>query len=136
MRLKKKRGSVVKFAIPMFTLVIIFISMIMLFTYLKDFDKKDNVSIIVREYLLKMETEGYLTSSDETSLISKLSDCGVKNISLVGTTKSEVGYGNQIVLSVNGDMEISSFDVLDIFNIKEKKTTAKIAEYRTSTAKN
>ena len=92
MKLKKKKGSISKFGIPLFTIVAVFSIIVMFITYLNDFDKKDNVGIIAREYLLRMETEGYLNSTDEAELIKDLTECGVKNISLSGTTKNKVGY--------------------------------------------
>jgi len=55
-----------------------------------------------RETLLVMETEGYLKPDEQSKLVSSLEDKGLTNISLNGTTLSEVGYGNDITLSIKG----------------------------------
>lgn len=55
-----------------------------------------------RETLLVMETEGYLKSDEQSRLLSELNDLGLHNISLDGTTQSEVGYGSDIRLNIKG----------------------------------
>lgn len=55
-----------------------------------------------RETLLVMETEGYLKPDEQSRLVSSLEDKGLTNISLNGTTLSEVGYGNDITLNIKG----------------------------------
>lgn len=133
---KKKKGSVSKFGIPLFTIVAIFAILTMVITYLSDVDKKDTVDIIAREYLLRMEADGYLNSADENDLLEDLANCGMKNISLTGTTKSRVGYGKKITIAIQGQIEITSYTVEDLFkitktpklidvNIKPKSSTAK-----------
>ncbi len=80
---------------------------------------KASVSQISRQYILKMETYGYLTENDRDNLIRSLSESGLENISLAGTDTSEVGYGNEIKLYISGSAEGG-------YEIKE---------FRTSTAK-
>lgn len=55
-----------------------------------------------RETMLVMETEGYLTADEQKRLLSSLEDLGLSNISLDGTTMSEVGYGSDIFLNIKG----------------------------------
>ena len=80
---------------------------------------KSSVSQISRQYILKMETYGYLTGEDRDDLVSALSGVGLENISLAGTDMSEVGYGNKISLYIHGTTEAGY----------------EINEFRTSTAK-
>ena len=80
---------------------------------------KSSVSQISRQYILKMETYGYLTEDDKEGLVKSLSDTGLESISLAGTDMAEVGYGNEIKLYISGTTE-------DGYEIKE---------FRTSTAK-
>jgi len=56
----------------------------------------------VPETLLIMETEGYLKPADKAILIAELESYGLYNISLSGTTMSEVNYGDRIYLKVSG----------------------------------
>ena len=55
-----------------------------------------------REYMLIMETEGYLPAADQTALIAELESYGLYNISLSGTTMREVNYGDRIYLKISG----------------------------------
>lgn len=80
---------------------------------------KASVSQISRQYILKMETYGYLTENDRDNLVRSLAEIGLENISLAGTDMSEVGYGNEINLYISGLAEGG-------YEIKE---------FRTSTAK-
>ena len=80
---------------------------------------KSSVSQISRQYILKMETYGYLTDGDRDGLVDSLAETGLRNISLAGTDMSEVGYGNEIKLYISGSTEEG----------------CEIREYRTSTAK-
>lgn len=57
---------------------------------------------IERTYIAAMETEGYLSPEKQEELIDDLMELGVYNISLAGTTTTEAGYGNIIILSVTG----------------------------------
>ena len=80
---------------------------------------KASVSQVSRQYILKMETYGYLTEGDRDNLIDSLAEAGLTNISLAGTDMSEVGYGNEIKLYISGSTEEGY----------------EIREFRTSTAK-
>lgn len=135
MKLKKKKGSIAKFGIPLFTIVAVFSVVVMLVTYLSDYDGKDRADLVAREYLLRMETQGYLNSTDESELYKDLSDLGMKNISITGTTRSKVGYGKKITLSIKGQLEISNYTVTDIFKITKTSQLANININKSSTAK-
>lgn len=135
MKLKKKEGSIAKFGIPLFTMVAVFSIIVMFITYLNDIDKKDSVEIVAREYILKMETVGYLNSSDEADLYKDLEKLGVKNISIEGTTRSKIGYGKKITLSIKGQMEVTSYNVQNMFKITNTPKLVEISEQKSSTAK-
>ena len=82
-----------------------------------------------------METEGYLIPTDEEQLINELKDLGVKNINLTGTTLSNVGYGNKITLSVNGDLEIKKYNLNNLFSVNKEVSTLSINILKSSIAK-
>lgn len=135
MKLKKKKGSIAKFGIPLFTIVAVFSIVVMLVTYLSDVDKKDSVDIIAREYLLKMETEGFLNSTDETELYKDLAKIGVKNVSLTGTTRAKVGYGKKINLVIKGQVEVTSYSIENMFKITKVPKLINTGVNKSSTAK-
>jgi|GEM_PF-121028 hypothetical protein len=55
-----------------------------------------------RETLLIMETDGYLKPEDANDLTAQLRSYGLYNISLAGSTRSEVHYGDRIYLRIQG----------------------------------
>lgn len=87
-----------------------------------------------REYLLIMETEGYLKPADQSTLIADLESEGLYNISISGTTTREVNYGDRIYLKITGtyDDNILAF-AGGISKVASHPTTITIN--RTSTAK-
>ena len=81
--------------------------------------QKEQVSQIARKYILRMETQGVLTDADRISLIMELELAGVTDLRLDGTTMAPVGYGEQVVLMIQGKLE-------DEYEFEEKKvSTAK-----------
>ncbi len=119
LHLRKNDGSVGD-VMPMciFVICIAFV-MISFADCVRVINVKTSVSQISRQYILRMETYGYLTENDRGDMLRSLSESGLENISLAGTDTSEVGYGNEIKLCITGLAEGG-------YEIKE---------YRTSTAK-
>ncbi len=64
--------------------------------------QKTEVSQIARQYILKMETVGYLTEEDRIGLRMELDGAGVSELELTGTTMSPVTYGDIITLEIRG----------------------------------
>lgn len=89
---------------------------------------------VAREYTLIMETEGYLKPEDQANLINELESYGLYNISLSGTTTSEVEYGDRIYLKISGtyDDNILAF-ASGISNVTEHPS--QISINRQTTAK-
>lgn len=67
--------------------------------------QKTEVSQIARQYILKMETVGYLTEEDRIRLSQELSGAGVTQLELEGTTMWPVEYGDIITLEIKGKLE-------------------------------
>ncbi len=82
--------------------------------------QKTTVSQLARRYILRMETVGFLTEQDEQILCRELTDVGVTEIDLSGSTRNQVAYGETITLHIGG-------------RLKEKY---EFEEQRMSTAKN
>lgn len=88
---------------------------------------------IAREYMLLMETEGYLNSTDEANLIDELENAGLSNISLEGTTLSEVNYGDRIYLVINGTYDQSAMDISSSWpKLTDTKTNVKMTKVSTA----
>lgn len=67
--------------------------------------RKTEVSQIARQYILRMETVGYLTEEDRIRLSRELDGAGVTQFELSGTTMSPVTYGDIITLEIRGRLE-------------------------------
>lgn len=66
--------------------------------------QKTEVSQIARQYILKMETVGYLEEADRIRLSRELDSAGVTELELAGTTMTPVTYGDVIVLEIRGKL--------------------------------
>lgn len=134
--MNKNKGSMMDFLSPLLCFLAFTIIVTGFFNVMKTISQKDEVSQVARQYILRMETVGYLTDSDRVSLIHTLADMGVSNIDLTGTTTSDVGYGNPIILNISGTLKMSSLDGSNLTNFVFQETEAPINERRMSTAKN
>lgn len=120
MKLKKKEGKVDKYAILVISLVSVFIIVIVSIYAFSDMDKKSKIDRVGRNYIMLMESKGYLSSTDEQEMIKDLKKIGVTNISTVGTTKAKVGYGKDIKLKVSGKVATNTFNIKGIFEVDRK----------------
>lgn len=64
--------------------------------------KKLEVSQVSRKYILKMETEGYLSQENKSLMLTELNNLGLQNIDVSGTTLYPVDYGDTITLEIKG----------------------------------
>lgn len=90
---------------------------------------ENEIQRIHRKYLLAVEREGYLNDADMASLQAELTARGATNINLNGTSRSEVGYGNTVVLRIECDIPIS-----EIENFEEKGVTKHVVLEKEGTA--
>lgn len=88
--------------VMMINMVVLCAFLVIIFGAFSGISDKWGMRQTAREYMLIMETEGYLTPADRANLISELEGYGLYNISLSGTTMSEVDYGNRIYLKISG----------------------------------
>ena len=115
--------------------IIIAAYIILSFTqYIIAFNKKDEIDLLARQYILRMETVGYLTPADETDLISKLEEIGLYNINLDGTTLAEVGYGEVIELHIKGDFDMDWYTMDNQMNTSSERDVLKINIVKASTS--
>jgi len=100
---KKKEGSIIENMIVMLlNMILLCAFLVIIFGAFAGISDKWGMRQAAREYTLIMETEGYLNASDQASLIAELESYGMYDISLAGTTMSEVEYGDRIYLCISG----------------------------------
>lgn len=100
---KKKPASMVEnMLVMMINMVVMCAFLVIIFGTFSGISDKWGMRQTAREYMLIMETEGYLPAADQSALIAELQGYGLYNISLSGTTTSEVNYGDRIYLRISG----------------------------------
>lgn len=100
---KKKPASMIEnMLVMMINMVVMCAFLVIVFGAFSGISDKWGMRQTVREYMLIMETEGYLPAADQTALIAELESYGLYNISLSGTTMREVNYGDRIYLKISG----------------------------------
>ena len=65
-------------------------------------NRKTMAGQLARNYVLRMETVGYLTPEDEMALCDELEALGISEIDLEGTTRAPAHYGTEITLRIAG----------------------------------
>ena len=133
--LKKKKASVIEnMLVCLVGIVMVCAFLVIIFGAFASINDKWMMRQAAREYLLIMETEGYLKPEDAQALCEELMDYGLYDISLAGTTTEEVHYGDRIYLQIVGtyDDNVLSF-AHGISNVASHPTTVTIR--RQSTAK-
>lgn len=115
-------------------IVVVCAFIVIIFGAFSGISNKWGMRQVAREYILLMETEGYLNSADQTSLRVELESYGLYNVSFSGTTVGEVDYGERIYLSINGTYDDN---ILAFAEGISKYTThpSSITIHRQSTAK-
>ncbi len=129
MNFEKKYGSMMKLLPVLLAMAAMAAVTALYVTYMSDYDKREYADQIAREYILKMETQGYLSEAMKNNLISDLSDVGFDNINLQGTTMTKAEYGDEIVLMINAHLETEDY----VFeNLLSKRTDRKIRQIKIS----
>ena len=136
--MKKRRGSMLGDLLS--SLLVILSFTILAFSFLNTMNaisRKENVKEVSRKYILEMETTGYLTTESSARLLQELSEIGLTDIDLSGTTLSDAGYGNEIHLYIKGKMPVVELDAGggDLFASVFRDTQQMISIHKMSTAK-
>jgi len=100
---KKKDASVIEnMLVSLIGIVMVTAFLVIIFGAFSSISNKWAMRQTAREYLLIMETKGYLKAADQVALQSELESYGLYNISFSGSTTSEVNYGDRIYLNITG----------------------------------
>ena len=100
---KKKKASIMEnMLVMLLELIVVCAFLVIIFGAFSGISDKWGMRQAAREYMLIMETEGYLNATDQAALRSELESYGLRNISFSGTTTREVEYGNRIYLCIRG----------------------------------
>ena len=97
---------------------------------------QDESKIIFREYLLKMESEGYLSTESKQAMEAELAELNIYITDWGDTTFTEVGYGQKITLSAKGYCETDIFLVESWNSFSNEAGQLEVNFRQSSTAKN
>lgn len=134
--MRKDHGNLMNLFPPLLTIMALAVMLLFFSGWMANISARDNVYQLSRRYILQMEAEGCLTSSMESRLKSDLTAAAMNNISLTGTTTSEVDYGNVIVLKITGDLKVNSYSTTGFLQLVRTDSTLPLDIELASTAKN
>lgn len=132
--MKRKKGSLMKMLPILMGMIVLAVLSLMYITYIGDIDKKEAADQLIREYILNMETEGYLNADAENRLVNELESIGFININLSGTTLTCVGYGKEITLAVTARLPVTRYITADS-EVKKTQQMDTLSIIKKSTAK-
>lgn len=133
---KKDKGTVIKNVITLLCFLMFAYLVISGLESVLISSKKNKIDDITRNYMLKMETEGYLTPELENGFIRELTELEITNISTVGSTKTDIGYGNDIYLMFKGTTKVLAYNMNDKFEIVKTLENVEVSRTKKSTSKN
>lgn len=135
-KLKTKKGEMPDYAIMIsLSLLACFIVMLSSINFIGAIDKHLEIHRVARNYMLKIESHGYLSQDNATKLQENLENMGLSNINLSGTTMNKVNNGDDIQLDVHYDQTIKEIEI-NKFNIVLKNEVKHNEVELSSTAKN
>lgn len=121
--------------VGMITVLAIVVIVTVSFSYTELMLKKMEISQVARQYILLMETKGYMDNIAEQQLYKDLQKIGLENIELTGTTKQSVQYGDMIMLCISGELRGNTLEN-DFWSNGFMEKRYHVEEKRVSTAKN
>lgn len=133
---RKESGSsaVAKFLPLLIVIIVVAMITVQYAGYTKVLGKKDEISLTMRKYIIRMETNGYLTSEDKKAMTKELQDIGMTSLDFTGTTINEVKYGEIVYLKLKGELEVKSYNILALLKGEWNTVTIAVNETRSSTS--
>lgn len=102
--MKKEGGNVGELLSAALCLLAMTVMLMSYMDCIQVIQQKLEISQVARQYILRMETVGSLSSPDYQKLCQELRNLGVDNLSLDGTTTRQVSYGEEIMLQIRGEL--------------------------------
>lgn len=133
--MRKKKGEIDQYVIIVLGILSFFIITIASLNYVGSTDKYITANQIARKYILKIESNGYLTPENTIKLKSELTNQGFSNIDLTGTTMAEVKNVDDVFLFISYDQPIRNI-AIENYSIKFVNEAQRVKISRSSTAKN
>ncbi|MBQ3899159.1 MAG: hypothetical protein II741_04870 [Lachnospiraceae bacterium] len=123
MILSKSRGSVTNIVTLFIFIVGMTVVMLAFYDCIGLLKTREEISQIVRRYILVAETEGYLSNDERLKMTEELKLAGLTEIDLTGTTFTGAGYGNLVNVKVSGKVTSKLGGPFEV--VEERASTAK-----------
>lgn len=136
--MKKRKGNIVDI-LPSIVMILAAVLLVGAFINLYGvLTVNEEVKQLSRKYMLTMETMGYLDGPHRTKLEQELSALHVTDIDLNGSTLSDAGYGNTIILNISCRLPVESLNMAgsDMLAYFFEDGSIPVSSRRMSTAKN
>ena len=133
---QKDEGNFVDFVTIMIAILAVMVVAVAYIGWVGNLHDKNKIDDIAREYLLRMEVEGYLTDSDHAELINDLNDIDVSSVSISGTTRTPLSYGEKITIKITGEITVQKINLLSSLSIQKTTEQVPFSVTKSSTAKN
>ncbi|GAA0110443.1 MULTISPECIES: DUF4320 family protein [Clostridium] len=135
--MNKKNGEVHQFIIQMVGIICSFAILLYSIYYLSTIIIYNNVNQTARKYILRMEKQGYLDSSDRYNIIDELENDNISSVNVTFSSegKSEkVNYGEDIKITINCTVKQKSID-FSSFPFKTTESDQTLVVTKASSAK-
>ncbi len=118
-KMKKSAGSATDIVMMFFFIMSMVVVLLAFYKCIGLMRVREDVSQVSRKYTLIAETEGYLSPENIRKLTDELTMLGLTNIDLGGTSVTEAGYGNIVMVMIKGKVD-------GLYDIRlERASTAK-----------
>lgn len=134
-----KKEGVINNIIPLLLAILVCTALsFMTINWTSQMTERRDIDSVLRTYILRMESRGYLSEEDKTSMIQELTDLGVTNITFGNTNiglLNRIPYGEKICLEVYGKVKNTTIKAYlnDLFS--KETTYINFHSIRTSTSK-
>lgn len=137
---ESKKGSVDILIMSLFAILVLNVLFMFLMSNYKPIVQYENAQNICRQYMLKTEEDGYLTSDEKDSMNKTLKSIGINDADFSGTTLSQVTYGQTVTIKIKFTLKIKvlttnnglipSFGYEDISStISKNSTSTRVVHY-------
>lgn len=119
-----------------FVLVLVVMLAVIVYTVniTADMERSRNISNIMREYVLKMESAGCLSAEQQQALVISLENLGMTDIVFNVNPLIQASYGDEVVLSVTGTVQVNNIMAYRNFQLVRDGNRVQITKTIKSTA--
>lgn len=119
-----------------FVLVLVVMLAVIVYTVniTADMERSRNISNIMREYVLKMESAGCLSAEQQQALVISLENLGMTDIVFNVNPLIQASYGDEVVLSVTGTVQVNNIMAYRNFQLVRDGNRVQLTKTIKSTA--